>query len=303
MSDSTVAESGSPLAAHYSTGYEEERLGTGAGKLERIRTEEIIGRYLPPPPATIMDVGGGPGAYAAWLASRGYDVRLLDVVPLHVEQARQRFQAQRLTTARADTGDARELPYESASADLVLLLGPLYHLPARDDRILALREAWRVARPGGQVIVAAISRFASLLDGFFRGFARDPAFVRIIEHDLRSGRHENPSGKPMYFTTAYFHHPHEVPEELEEAGFEGTAVFGVEGPFWCLQNFDEVWSTEALRERMLGFLRDIEREPSMIGASAHLLAHARKPAQATPAPVRGAERGGALPDDALRISA
>jgi ubiquinone/menaquinone biosynthesis C-methylase UbiE len=267
----------SPIVAHYATGYEESRLGTGPGQLERTRTQEILTRYLPSAPAKVLDVGGGTGVYSAWLAPLGYDVELLDVVPVHVERARQKFTELGLETARAKVGDARQLPYASGSADWVLLLGPLYHLPGRDDRLSALREARRVLGPGGGVAVAAISRFASLLDGFFRGFIRDPSFARIIQEDLDSGRHENPTLNPDYFTTAYFHHPRELSDELEEAGFVDINLLAVEGPFWCLQDFDETWSKAESRELMLDFLRRIEREESIIGASAHLLALARRP--------------------------
>jgi ubiquinone/menaquinone biosynthesis C-methylase UbiE len=270
----------STLLAHYADGYEKDRLDTGPGRLERVRTKEILARYLPAPPAEIVDVGGGPGGYASWLAARGYVVDLLDLVPLHVRQARDRFGELGLGTARAAVGDARRLPYPSESRDHALLLGPLYHLSSRADRLAALREARRVLRPGGRIAVAAISRFASLLDGFFRGFIEDPDFVRIVEEDLETGRHANPGPNPAYFTTSYFHHASELPSELEDAGFTAPELLAVEGPFWCLQNFDEIWANEDLRERMLGFLRRIERDPSLIGASAHLLALARKPGAA-----------------------
>jgi ubiquinone/menaquinone biosynthesis C-methylase UbiE len=276
MDDSTT-DTSSPVVAHYDMGYEKDRLETGPGRLERVRTKEILARHLPPAPADILDIGGGPGAYSAWLASMGYRVELLDIVPLHVEQAQHTFADLGLETARARVGDALRLPYPSDSADFALLLGPLYHLPERSDRLIALREAWRVVRPGGGVAVAAISRFASLLDGFFRGFSQDPSFVAIVEEDLASGRHQNPTENARYFTNAYFHHPQEVSAELEEAGFVDPDLVAVEGPFWCLQNFDEIWSTTELRDRMLGFLRQIERDASLIGASAHLLALARKP--------------------------
>jgi ubiquinone/menaquinone biosynthesis C-methylase UbiE len=278
MNDS-AADIHAPVVVHYATGYEEHRLATGSGQLERVRTEEILTRYLPPVPAEIVDVGGGPGAYSAWLAGQGYRVALLDIVPLHVEQARHAFAELGLETARAEVGDARQLPYPSESADFALLLGPLYHFSERVDRLSALREAWRVVRPGGGVAVAAISRFASLLDGFFRGFVHDPNFVAIVREDLSSGRHHNPTQNAAYFTDAYFHHPQEVSEELEEAGFVDPDMFAVEGPFWCLQNFEEVWSKGELREHMLRFLRQIERDGSLMGASAHLLGLARKPAR------------------------
>jgi ubiquinone/menaquinone biosynthesis C-methylase UbiE len=194
-----------------------------------------------------------------------------------VEQARRNFADLGLDRVRAQVGDARQLPYAANSADFALLLGPLYHLPEREDRQAVLREARRVVRPGGTVAVAAISRFASLLDGFFRGFSDDPSFVTIVREDLLSGRHQNPTQNPAYFTNAYFHHPQELSEELEEAGFSDPDLLAVEGPFWCLQNFDEVWAKREIREQMLGFLRQIERDGSLIGASAHLLAFARKP--------------------------
>jgi 2-polyprenyl-3-methyl-5-hydroxy-6-metoxy-1,4-benzoquinol methylase len=46
-----------------------------------------VGRYLPPSPADVLDVGGGPGVYASRLAHAGYRVNLIDLLPLHVEQA------------------------------------------------------------------------------------------------------------------------------------------------------------------------------------------------------------------------
>lgn len=83
---------------------------------------------------------------------------------------------------------------------------------------------------------------------------------------------------PGVRATAYFHHPRELSEELEAAGFADVDLLAVEGPFWCLQDFDETWSRPELRERMLDVLRRIERDGSIIGASARLLALARKPA-------------------------
>src|SRR5204862_445674 len=100
-----------------------------------------------------------------------------------------------------------------------LLLGPLYHLTEPSDRLAALREAHRVLRGGGIIFAAAISRFASALDGLVRGFLHDEQFVRIVERDLKDGQHRNPTEHPAYFTTAFFHHPDELRAEVEEAGF------------------------------------------------------------------------------------
>jgi len=77
-------------------------------------------------------------------------------------------------------GDARRLAWDDDSVEAVLLLGPLYHLTSRDDRLQALREAYRIVRPGGVLAAAAISRFASTYDGLLRGFLEDPGFEGIV---------------------------------------------------------------------------------------------------------------------------
>jgi ubiquinone/menaquinone biosynthesis C-methylase UbiE len=264
------------VVEYYERYAEESRLEQGPSQLERERTQEILVRMLPPPPARVVDVGGAAGAYAAWLARLGYDVRLLDASPRLVAEARRRNATLARPIARLDVGDARSLPYDSGSAEAVLVMGPLYHLPARDDRLTALREALRVAVPGGVVAVAGISRFASALDGLARGLATDPVFVRMRDRDLRDGQHRNDSSRPDYFTTAYLHHPEELRAELDEAGLCDTQVLGVEGPAWLVADFDARWADPVLHADMLTVARAVEAEPAMLGASAHLLGIGRK---------------------------
>jgi ubiquinone/menaquinone biosynthesis C-methylase UbiE len=258
------------IRAYYETGIELDRLGKGYSQIEFVRTKELLGRYLPPPPARVLDVGGGPGTYAVWLAQAGYEVRLVDPTPLHVEQALRRAGG-RFTAAQ---GDARRLDEADRSYDAVLLLGPLYHLTERDDRLAALREARRVLRPGGLVAAAAISRFASLLDGLYAGYLSDPEFWAIVERDLADGQHRSPTSVAGdFFTTAYFHRPEELSAEIREAGFELEGVFGLEGPGWLLV---DRWDDERSRENILRVARAVEEEPAVIGTSSHLLAVAHR---------------------------
>ncbi|MBN9519433.1 class I SAM-dependent methyltransferase [bacterium] len=250
---------------------ERDRLTTGPGALEFARTCAVLERFLPPPPARVADIGGGPGRYAAWLTERGYRVHLIDPVPLHVEQAR--AAGADLTAA---VGDARALQLPDASADAVLLLGPLYHLPDRADRLRALAEARRVCRPDGVVAAAAISRFASTLDGLRGGYLDDPAFAAAAAHDLATGRHDNPTGDPAYFTTAYFHRPEELAAEFAAAGLAHEATVAVEGPGWLLADLDARLADPTRRAVLLAALAAIEAEPALLGASAHLLAVGRR---------------------------
>jgi ubiquinone/menaquinone biosynthesis C-methylase UbiE len=258
------------VLAFYELGLERDRLAGGHGALEFARTQALLSRVLPSPPAEIADVGGGPGRYATMLAERGYRVHLVDPVPLHVEQARA------AGLASAEVGDARALSLPDDSVDAVLLLGPLYHLPERPDRIQALGEARRVCRSGGVVIIAAISRFASTLDGMREGYLEVPAFAAVASSDRRDGRHRNPTGDPAYFTTAYFHRPEELADECWAAGLAHEATLAVEGPAWLLPDLDARLADERRRAVLLDALAAIEEEPTLLGASAHLLAVARR---------------------------
>jgi len=264
------------IAAYYNLGQEAARLGHGAGRLELARTQELLLRYLPPAPAVVYDVGGGAGVYGCWLAALGYEVHLLDFMPLHVEQARQASARQpQHPLASAEVGDARRLPRADVSVDALLLLGPLYHLTQRAERVAALREAGRVVRPGGAVLAAVISRFASTLDGLFTGAMDDPAFAAIAQQDLADGQHRNPTATPHYFTTAYLHHPAELKGEMESAGLRHEATLAIEGPGWMLPNLDQAFDQPERRERLLAVVRALEGEACLLGASAHLLACGR----------------------------
>jgi SAM-dependent methyltransferase len=157
-----------------------------------------------------------------------------------------------------------------------LLFGPLYHLTDRADRVRALAEARRVLRPGGVLAAAAISRFASTCDGLLRGYLDEPGFEAIVERDVRDGQHRNPTGRPEWFTTAYFHLPEELGQEVTEAGPRLHTVFAVEGPAWMLPDIQRRLADPTRRERVLAAIRRIETEPSLLGASSHLLAVASR---------------------------
>ena len=262
---------------HYSTGYETQRLQQGGSHIELVRSQQIIMRYIPKPPAIVFDIGGGPGVYAFWLAKQGYEVHLIDVNPLHIEQARQtNLSLPVALLAEMEVGDARSVKRTDSSVDVVLLMGPLYHLIEREDRLTALREAYRILKPGGLLIAAAISRFASLFDGLRLGFFEDPAFVAIIERDLTDGQHRNPTNHPDYFTTAFFHHAQELEAEVKESGFLYEKTLPVEGPLWLSPYVIDNFSDQERSERFLALIRRIENEPSLLGTTAHLLAVARK---------------------------
>jgi ubiquinone/menaquinone biosynthesis C-methylase UbiE len=258
------------VTAYYADRFDEAaRLSRdGAGRLELLRTRELLRRYLPGAPASVLDVGGGPGAHARWLVEDGYRVHVVDPVPLHVAQA------MTACVCTAEVGDARGLSAADASFDVVLMLGPLYHLTSRADRLRALGEARRVVRPGGVVAVAAISRHAALIDKAARGRLDDDA-TRRLGPVVRTGQHDPSLG----FTEAYFHTPAELSGELAEAGFASVAVFGLEGPTWSslttLEHAAGVTSGptyDAVFASALAAARLADGDAEFTSSSSHLLA-------------------------------
>jgi SAM-dependent methyltransferase len=266
------------VVAHYEEDAAEElRITQGRGRLELARTQEIVRRHLPERRLRILDVGGATGVHARWLAAEGHDVHLVDAVPRHVEQAR--AAAATGDPFTAELGDARHLDHPDEAFDVVLLLGPLYHLIDGLDRIRALTEARRVLRDGGLVFAAVIARFASLFDGLSRGFLFDPRFRAMVEEDLTDGQHRNPTNQPGWFTTAYFHHPDEVEAEARAAGLSARELVGIEGLAGWLRDLDVRWDDPDDRETILFSARAVETEPALRGLSSHLLLVAERPSR------------------------
>jgi ubiquinone/menaquinone biosynthesis C-methylase UbiE len=254
------------LVRFYTTRYvEDDRLRASPhGRLELARTRELLRRRLPPAPARVLDVGGGTGVHARWLVEDGYEVHLVDLVPEHAAQA---ASIDGITTS---VGDARRLEQPGGSVDAVLLLGPLYHLVARRDRLSALAEARRVAHPGGLVAAAAISRYAGLLDLAALG-QLDEHTEPLLRRVIRTGRHEPRLG----FTTAYLHLPDELAGELHGTGLRDVEVLGVEGPTGPALDAHGLDRLEDLLPAAVRCARMVERDPALIAASAHLLAFGR----------------------------
>ena len=187
------------------------------GQLEQVRMRELLSRYLPAPPGPIADIGGGTGAHASWLQRLGHPVDLLDPVPRHIETAR------RAGLRTAVLGDARALPWPDASYALVLLAGPLYHLGPR-DRVIALAEAVRVARPGAIVAAVAVNRFANLF-GATLANQLDQRFT-VVDDILATGHSRTNDRVPGM----YYHSPAELRGEFAAAGLTGIGVHGLTGP-------------------------------------------------------------------------
>jgi ubiquinone/menaquinone biosynthesis C-methylase UbiE len=252
------------VQSHYDSYDEQARLfKPGEGDLTRLRTWELFARYLPPG-ARVADVGGGPGTHAAHLMAAGHDLVLIDPVSRHVAAARAKG-------VRAEVGDARELPLPAASVDAVLLMGPLYHLIDPADRRQALAEARRVLRPGGVLLAEMITRHSWTMDAIRRGLD-EPRVWAEFDSIQRIGTAAEPAQREPGGFFAYFHRPEELRDELAAAGFPAAELLAVEG-------FAHLLPGLAARMRepqaILRAVRLTENDPSMLGASLHVVGVAR----------------------------
>lgn len=239
--------------------------------LEYIRCKEIIERYLTNSTMSILDIGGATGAFSFWLAQYGHKVSLIDFTPKHIEIARLRQEELDINLVSILVGDARLLPYEDNSFDMVLLMGPLYHLVDREDRIKAIHEAYRVLKPNGVIICEVISRFASLIDGFNYDLVKDNDFISIMNKDIQTGFHEDTSQGKKYFTNAYFHHASELPQELKDSGFYFKELIAVTSFGSFIHDIDSKIEDEQYRDLLLTTIRLVEKDETIIGISSHYM--------------------------------
>jgi len=256
------------IEKYYSEGHEKDRLVSH--QLEKDRTLSILKRYLPKAPATILDIGGAAGAYAFPLSEMGYTVHLIDPIPLHIKQAKSYADSSSMKLASYSVGDARDVEREDQSADAILFFGPLYHLVEKNDRLKALKEAYRLLKPNGLLFAVGISRFASFMDCLYKEVLDSKK--EVIKQELVTGIHHKITEG---FDFGYLHTPSELKEEIQQSGFKNVSLFAIEGPVWHKEIVSNLNKDQSNWQELLTIIEKIETEESILGASAHIMAIGR----------------------------
>lgn len=260
----------SEISGFYTRSSEESRLKLGLGPLEFERNKDLIARYLPDRKGLVADIGGGPGHYAQWLASLGHKVILADPVPKHIQQAEKRSKKSKYGF-QAILAEARVLPLENNSADLVILHGPLYHLQDLEERLAALKEARRILKTGGVVLGFAINYAASTLAALQNGLIHHDQVFAMCKQELLSGEHYPPADFPGILTQAFFHRPSALMTEFKAAGFNPMAILAVEGMAWMDQQYFQSWSSPDKKKRLMDLIKLTEADQELLCFSPHMM--------------------------------
>jgi len=260
----------------YYNHYDEDQRISG-NSLERIRTQDIIQRFLiDDRKMKILDVGGGTGIYAYWLAQMGHEVHMIDPVPQHIKKAISKAEHYDKQLESVSIGDALNLNFPEKKFDIVLLLGPLYHLTEKEDRLKALNEARKVLTQGGLVICGGISKYTAVFDGYFRNLIEDEDFQKIVRTGIETGQHRNPTEKLDYFTDAYFHNPDELKNEIMESGLLIEDLVAIESFGWLLESLQDILNDKKRKSLLLEMIEKLEHDQSIIGISSHFIVIAKK---------------------------
>ena len=175
-----VNKTGNPVIDFYNRIDEDGRLLKKSRMPEYLNTMKYIEKYLTPD-SKILEIGAGTGRYSLALAEKGFDVTSVELVPHNIDIMKKKIKPEH--KIEVHEGNACDLSFlKDNTFDIVLLLGPMYHLFTEEDKQQALSEAIRVTKKGGIVFVAYCGNDATILQFcFLRGMLKDPRYRSLID--------------------------------------------------------------------------------------------------------------------------
>jgi ubiquinone/menaquinone biosynthesis C-methylase UbiE len=255
------------------------------GRLDREPLEFLVNmhhiRANLPRAGAVADIGAGPGKYSIALAQQGNRVTLADFSPRLVGMARQKVEEAGIERQfdGFHVADARDLSeFSDEQFDAALMLGPLYHLQADEDREQAVRELHRVTRKGGVVFVAFMSRMRHLITSLYFPEAWKPNHtLQGITDFMESGAFNH--SDPGRFTGAYYFDIDDIKPFMEGHGFETVKLIASESiAGGMLSEQWEYWRNRGDEEyeKIMKIVLDASESPYVLGTSSHLLYIGRK---------------------------
>lgn len=246
---------------------EENRLTTNnARKIEFITTTRVLDEVVKSK-CKILDCAAGTGIYAFWLADKGHEVTATDITPRHVEIINQTLKTKdySMMTAVLDATDMSM--FEDESFDVVLNMGPFYHLTTQAQREKCLKECLRVLKKGGLLVTAYIPRyyvfqFVATTDTNFLDakLAKQLIETGVLKHD----------DEKCFWTDTYYSSKEEMENIYSNHNLKIVDHFAQDGLAPLLSSKVDSWDEEHFKT-WCDYHYSVCREASVLGASNHVI--------------------------------
>lgn len=248
----------SNIEKHYNKHPEDKRLLRRHGMVEFETTLHHLHRFLQPG-QKILDIGAGTGRYTSALMAEGYQVKAVELVRRNIEVF-----LKREPSADVVQGDARNMPFLTTdTADITLLLGPLYHLIGEEEKLKALNEAKRVTRPGGIIFVAYLMNEYSILSYCFDEERINDLLAKgVVDKEF----HIQSQPDELYDYVRL----EDINRLNEQAGLERVTIFSPDGAADYMRTRLNQMSEETFA-RFIEYQKCISERPDLIGAGSHVV--------------------------------
>lgn len=238
-------------------------------KIEFDITKRYLDEYIKGENLEISDIGGGPGRYSIYLAEKGHKVSLLDLSKKNIEIAKEKSLEKGITLEAYIHGNALELDEYEQKYDVVLLMGPLYHLIKESDRRAAVEGALRLLKPNGLIIASFISNYAPIQD-YLKELYEIESVDELLEY-LVCGENKKEQG----FTTAYFISHKEAKELMNSFGLTQLVFANIENILGVKENEINLLE-ESEYQKWLEICYRLSQDENLMGTGEHYLYIGRK---------------------------
>lgn len=252
------------LEQYYNKFHEEHRLTTRHGIVEFNTSLQFILKYAQmvnsdASVVKIADIGAGTGRYSVELCHRGYDVTAVELVKHNLEILRSKHE-----NVKTWQGDARNLHFlDDDKFDITLLFGPMYHLHGDENKLKALKEAQRITKKDGIILVAYVMNDYSVISYFFK---EHKWTSEVLNNKVTKDYHTICTEDDLYDYVRL----EDVNRLVEESGLERITVFAPDGPADYIRRELNEMSDDEFKGFLDYQLANCER-PELLGASSHIV--------------------------------
>lgn len=251
---------------------EEDRLTTNKSRrIEFVTTIRALNDILPSK-GKLLDCAAGTGIYAFYFADRGYDVTALDITPRHIEIINRKLEAKSIDMITA-VNDATNLSsFCDESFDIVLCMGPIYHLTDKKMRQKCINECTRVLKKEGYLVVTYINRF--FVFPYIATNNKKYLNMEFATKLMNTGciTHDDPN---CFWTDSYYAIPEILEQDLKRSCLKVIDHLATDGLSLYLKEVVDNMSKEEFNV-WCDYHYSVCRERSILGASNHGLVICQK---------------------------